>query len=424
MGPEYELLWLFDFKEEWIMAVGSGKLPELYPVAGFKLGTASAGIKTRGRKDLVVMEMAEGSSVSGVFTRNEFCAAPVQVAKSNLANTASRYFVVNTGNANAGTGEQGLADSYASCDALSALTSVTKAQVLPFSTGVIGEPLPLDKLVSALPEALDDLSEQGWAKAAEGIMTTDTRPKAASRQVELDGELLTITGIAKGAGMIKPNMATMLAYVATDAVVATPLLDQLIQQAVNQSFNRITVDGDTSTNDACMLVATGQSASTELVSEDDARYPVLCDAITSVFIELAQGLVRDGEGASKFVAVDVSGGMTEAECVQVAYTVAESPLVKTALFASDPNWGRLLAAIGRAGVDNLNVDKVSVWINDVLIAEQGCRAASYSEEQGQAAMDEEEITIRISLARGDEQATVWTSDLSHEYVRINAEYRT
>jgi glutamate N-acetyltransferase/amino-acid N-acetyltransferase len=406
------------------MAVGNGDLPELHPVAGFKLGTASAGIKTPGRKDLVLMEIAEGSSVAGVFTKNAFCAAPVQVAKQHLANTPSRYFVVNTGNANAGTGGQGLSDSRASCQALSDLTSIDSECILPFSTGVIGEPLPLDKIVRALPAALQDLSEQGWAIAAEGIMTTDTRPKAASKKINVAGSTVTVTGIAKGAGMIKPNMATMLGYVATDAAIEQSVLEQMIQQAVNQSFNRITIDGDTSTNDACMLVATGQSGLPLIDSGSHEYYQPVLDAITSVFIELAQGLVRDGEGASKFVAVKVSGGATEQECIQVAYTVAESPLVKTALFASDPNWGRLLAAIGRAGIESLDVDKVSVSINDVLIAEQGCRAASYTEEQGQAAMDEEEITIAIDLARGDQEETVWTSDLSHEYVRINAEYRT
>lgn len=406
------------------MAVGGGKLPELFPVVGFKLGTASAGIKTPGRKDLVVMEICEGAAVSGVFTRNAFCAAPVQIAKENLQSSATRYFVVNTGNANAGTGEQGLVDSRATCTALADLTHVDEKAVLPFSTGVIGELLPLAKIVNTLPEAVMHLSEEGWELAAEGIMTTDTRPKAASKQIELAGEVVTVTGITKGAGMLKPNMATMLAYIATDAVVSQPLLDKMVQQAVNQSFNRITIDGDTSTNDACMLVATGQSEIPLVADENDDRFQVLHDTVTSVFIELAQSLVHDGEGASKFVAVEVKGGMDEQECLKVAYTVAESPLVKTALFASDPNWGRLLAAIGRAGVENLDVNQVSVLINDLLIAERGCRAASYTEELGVDVMAEEEITITIDLARGGATATVWTSDLSHEYVRINAEYRT
>jgi len=406
------------------MAVGDGKLPELFPVTGFKLGTASAGIKTPGRKDLVVMEIDEGAAVSGVFTRNAFCAAPVQVAKEHLTCCATRYFVVNTGNANAGTGEQGLADSQATCTALADLTHVDERAVLPFSTGVIGEPLPLAKIVNTLPEALTHLSEQGWEDAAQGIMTTDTRPKASSKQIELAGELVTITGIAKGAGMLKPNMATMLGYVATDAAISQPLLDKLVRQATDQSFNRITIDGDTSTNDACMLVATAQRDMPLVADESDDRFQVLSDAVTSVFIELAQGLVRDGEGASKFVAVEVKGGRGEQECLKVAYTVAESPLVKTALFASDPNWGRLLAAIGRAGVEGLDVNRVSVLINGLLIAEKGCRASSYTEELGVDVMAEEEITITIDLARGDSMATVWTSDLSQEYVQINAEYRT
>ncbi len=406
------------------MAVGNGELPTLYPVAGFRLGTTSAGIKTPGRKDLVLMEIAAGSTVSGVFTRNAFCAAPVQLAKQHLSAGVPSYFVVNTGNANAGTGEQGLADSRQTCEAVAKLTDIRSESVLPFSTGVIGEPLAVEKIIAALPSAFDNLDVNGWEQAASGIMTTDTRPKAASKQISVDGHTVTVTGIAKGAGMIKPNMATMLAYVATDAAVDAELLGRIIQQAVNQSFNRITVDGDTSTNDACMLVATGKSSAPIVATEQDTLYRPLLDAITSVFIELAQGLVRDGEGASKFVAVAVEGGATEQECLQVAYTVAESPLVKTALFASDPNWGRLLAAIGRAGIDALEVDKVRVEINGVLIAEKGCRAGSYTEEQGVEAMAGEEITIAIDLARGDESAMVWTTDLSHDYVRINAEYRT
>lgn len=406
------------------MAVGEGKLPTLHPIEGFRLGTASAGVKTPGRLDLVVMEICEGASVSGVFTRNAFCAAPVQVAKQHLNTSDCRYFVTNTGNANAGTGEQGLLDSQSTCESLASLTGVDGSQVLPFSTGVIGEPLPVNKITAALPDAIAALDVEAWSQAATGIMTTDTRPKAASTQIEYQGQLISITGIAKGAGMLKPNMATMLAYIATDAAIAPSLLQLMINTAVNSSFNRITVDGDTSTNDACMLVATGKAALAQLSSKNEPLYPLLQDAITSVFIDLAQGLVRDGEGASKFVTVQVSGGKTEQECLAVAYTVAESPLVKTALFASDPNWGRLLMAIGRAGVDELDVNLVSVSLNGVLIAENGCRASTYTEERGQQAMDEEEITIAIDLARGEQTATVWTSDLSNEYVRINAEYRT
>jgi glutamate N-acetyltransferase/amino-acid N-acetyltransferase len=406
------------------MAVGSGKLATLHPVKGFRLATGSAGIKKAGRADLVIMELCPDSTVAGVFTQNAFCAAPVQVAKRHLQAADSRYFLVNTGNANAGTGKQGLADSLSCCQALAQQLGVDAEQVLPFSTGVIGEPLPVGKITEALAETLATLHEQGWEQAASGIMTTDTRPKAASRTLDFQGQTITLTGIAKGAGMIKPNMATMLGYVATDAKVSQPLLEQMLNSAVNHSFNRITVDGDTSTNDACMLVATGQSTVEALSDAGQPLYPLLLEAITELCIELAQGLVRDGEGATKFVAVEVKGGDNEQQCLQVAYTVAESPLVKTALFASDPNWGRLLAAIGRAGIDNLDVNRVSVYINGILIAENGCRAASYTEQQGGEAMAAEEITISIQLNRGEHAATVWTTDLSHDYVRINAEYRT
>jgi glutamate N-acetyltransferase/amino-acid N-acetyltransferase len=406
------------------MAVGPDTLPELYPVPGFRLGVSSAGIKTPGRLDLVVMEICQGASVAGVFTRNAFCAAPVQVAKQHLQQQVPAYFLVNTGNANAGTGARGIEDSRQSCFALASHCSVPAEAVLPFSTGVIGEVLPVEKILSALPAALEDLDELAWARAAEAIMTTDTRPKAASRQLQLGDKTVTVTGIAKGAGMIKPNMATMLAYIATDAAVSRALLDLMLQQAVEQSFNRITIDGDTSTNDACMLVATAQSGMEPLHSDTDVGYSELQDLITEIFIELAQGLVRDGEGASKFVTVAVKSAGSEDEALLVAYTVAESPLVKTALFASDPNWGRLLAAIGRAGIENLDVNAVSVSINGVLIAEQGCRADSYTEAQGTAAMKQDDIIISIDLERGQHAVDVWTSDLSDEYVRINAEYRT
>ena len=406
------------------MAVGPGGLPTIYPVAGVRLGCASAGIKRPGRRDIVIVELAEGGTAAACFTRNAFCAAPVQVARANLKQCAPRYLLVNTGNANAGTGESGLFNAKKTCDALATLALVEAKQVLPFSTGVIGEPLPVEKIESAMPAALADLRDDGWADAAVGIMTTDTRPKAASIQFDLDGHSVTITGIAKGAGMIKPNMATMLGYIATDLAVGQELLSRMVVHAVNHSFNRITVDGDTSTNDACVLLASGCSSTEPLVSEDDPRYALVLDKITEVFITLAQGLVRDGEGATKFVSVRVSGGHSEEECLKVAYTIAESPLVKTALFASDPNWGRLLAAIGRAGLDQLDVSKVDVHLNDVLIAENGGRASSYTEEQGAAAMSQEEITIAVELNRGSAQATVWTTDLSFDYVKINAEYRT
>lgn len=405
------------------MAVGDGTLPTLWPVKGVRLGIASAGIKKAGRKDLVVFELAAGSQVAGVFTRNAFCAAPVQIAKQHLAASACRYLVINTGNANAGTGQQGLRNAEATCESLAQLAGVDVKAILPFSTGVIGEPLPVEKIKKALPEALACLSESAWEAAATGIMTTDTRPKAASRQLQLAGKTITVTGIAKGAGMIKPNMATMLGYIATDAAVAGDVIQPLLDDAVNRSFNRITIDGDTSTNDACMLVATGQAANA-VIDKQSPEYQQLSDAITSVCIELAQGLVRDGEGASKFVTVQINQARTEQEALAVAYIIAESPLVKTALFASDPNWGRLLAAIGRAGLEELDVSLVQLHLNEVLIAENGCRAASYTEEQGAAVMAEDEITISVDLRRGEQSTTVWTSDLSHEYVRINAEYRT
>ncbi len=406
------------------MAVGSGELGELFPVSGFRIGVGSAGIKRPGRLDLVVMEIAPGSSVAAVFTRNAFCAAPVQLARQHLAGSEPRYLLINTGNANAGTGAPGLQNAVHCCEQLAALAGVDATQVLPFSTGVIGEPLPVDKIVNALPEVLADKREDNWRRAAEGIMTTDTRPKATSRRLELGGTTVTITGISKGAGMIKPNMATMLGYIATDAAVTTEVLQQMVRRAADCSFNRITIDGDTSTNDACVLVATGHAPHDRIDSERHPLYAPLYEAVEAVFIELAQAIIRDGEGATKFVSVAVTGGREERECVQVGYAVAESPLVKTALFASDPNWGRILAAIGRAGVESLDVNAVDVSINGVLIAERGGRSPGYTEEQGAAAMAPEEITIAIDLGRGDAAATIWTTDLSHDYVTINAEYRT
>ena len=407
------------------MAVGSGELPTLFPVQGFQLATGCAGIKVAGRKDLVIMGFGEGSEIATVFTRNAFCAAPVQVAKGHLSASTSakaiRYLLTNTGNANAGTGEQGLADAQQSCAALATIAGIDATQVLPFSTGVIGEPLPMAPLLAALPATFRALSENGWADAAEGILTTDTRPKGASRQIEVNGETITITGIAKGAGMIRPDMATMLAYVATDACCPSGYLQQILNRAVNKSFNRITVDGDTSTNDSLVLVATGQSG--EVLSNDD-NGERFAEAVEQVCIELAQAIVRDGEGATKFVSVNVVGGVSVEECLKVAYTVADSPLVKTALFASDPNWGRILAAIGRAGVVDLDVNPIKVWLDEVLITEQGGRATSYTEQAGQKVMDKDELTIRIDLARGSVSETVWTTDLSYDYIRINAEYRT
>ncbi len=397
---------------------------ELLPVAGLRLAAVAAGIKTPGRLDLVALELAESTATAAVFTRNAFCAAPVLIAREHLAQARPRYLLVNTGNANAGTGAQGISAARDCCRALAEEAGVDEKEVLPFSTGVIGEHLPVETIVAALPQALSQLAQDNWADAAQGILTTDTRPKGSSRRLELDGRPVTITGIAKGSGMIRPDMATMLAYVATDAAVAQELLQRLWQGVVERSFNRITVDGDTSTNDAALLLATGAASAVLIDNEEHPDFPALRDAVESVALELAQELVRDGEGASKFVAVEVRGGHSEAECLEVAYTIAHSPLVKTALFASDPNWGRLLAAIGRADVPDLDVDRVDVSINGVLIARNGCRAAGYTEEQGVEAMAPADINIGIDLQRGDAGATVWTSDLSYDYVRINAEYRS
>ncbi|AXQ49592.1 bifunctional glutamate N-acetyltransferase/amino-acid acetyltransferase ArgJ [Pseudomonas vlassakiae] len=405
------------------MAVGLGPLPTLHPVPGFELGIASAGIKRPGRKDVVVMRCAEGSSVAGVFTLNAFCAAPVILSKQRVQGTV-RYLLTNTGNANAGTGAPGLAAAERTCAKLAELTGVPAESVLPFSTGVIGEPLPVEKIEGALQAALDDLSENHWAEAATGIMTTDTLPKGASRQFQHDGVTVTVTGISKGAGMIRPNMATMLGYIATDAKVAPAVLKDLILDGANKSFNRITIDGDTSTNDCCMLIATGKANLPEVTEASGALFEALKKAVFEVCMEVAQAIVRDGEGATKFVTVQVNGGGNHQECLDVGYAVAHSPLIKTALFASDPNWGRILAAVGRAGVPELDVSLIDVYLGDVCIASKGGRSPSYTEAQGSAVMAQEEITIRIELGRGQCSETIWTTDLSHEYVKINAEYRT
>lgn len=405
------------------MAVGLGPLPTLHPVPGFELGIASAGIKRPGRKDVVVMRCAEGSTVAGVFTLNAFCAAPVILARKRVLGPV-RYLLTNTGNANAGTGEPGLAAAARTCARLADLAGVDESAVLPFSTGVIGEPLPVEKIEAVLGDALADLSENNWAAAATGIMTTDTLPKGASRQFVHDGVTVTVTGISKGAGMIKPNMATMLGYIATDAKVAQGVLQDLLRDAANKSFNRITIDGDTSTNDCCMLVATGRAALPEITQASGELFAALKQAVFEVCMEVAQAIVRDGEGATKFVTVQVNGGGTHQECLDVAYAVAHSPLIKTALFASDPNWGRILAAVGRAGVPNLDVSKIDVFLGDVCIASKGGRASTYTEAQGAEVMAREEIGIRIELGRGNCNEIIWTTDLSHEYVKINAEYRT
>ncbi|WP_458527349.1 bifunctional glutamate N-acetyltransferase/amino-acid acetyltransferase ArgJ [Onishia taeanensis] len=407
------------------MAVGETVFPQMPVIKGLRLGTASAGIKKPGRRDLVVIEVPEGASVAGTFTLNAFCAAPVQVAKRHLAarcerGQAPRFFVINTGNANAGTGAVGLRDAEASCDELARLAGVEGEAVLPFSTGVIGEPLPMDRLLGALPQALEALREDGWDAAAEGILTTDTRPKGATRTVTIAGETVTIAGISKGSGMIQPNMATMLGYVATDAAIPQARLETLLRDGVARSFNCITVDSDTSTNDACMLVATGQGA----VLESEEALEAFRAALDEVLVELAQAIIRDGEGATKFVTLDVEEAVSRKEALDVAFTVAHSPLVKTALYASDANWGRILAAVGRAPVADFDVDRVVIDLGDVRLVEQGGRADGYTEAAGSAAMAGEDIRIRIRLGRGEAQATVWTSDLSHDYVSINADYRS
>lgn len=395
------------------------------PVQGVRLGVAQAGIKRLDHDDLVLIELAPGSRSVGLFTQNAFRAAPVQIAQEHLQVTSGRpcYWLINTGNANAGTGMLGYEVAKSTCEAVAELGGCQAVEVLPFSTGVIGEPLPPQLINDALPGACESLSENHWQRAAEAILTTDTRAKAASRVVSISGVDVTLTGMAKGAGMIRPDMATMLAFIATDAEVSPAGLDGLFRQAVSASFNRITVDGDTSTNDAAMLVATGCSG----IAIETAGAEALTrftEALESLCLELAQAIIRDGEGATKFVEVKVEGGIDADECDAVAFTIAHSPLVKTALFASDPNWGRLLAAIGRAGLKNLCVEDVSLYLNDVLIAVNGARAPDYTEAKGQAAMASPELAIRVDLNRGATSSRVWTTDFSYEYVRINAEYRT
>lgn len=408
------------------MAVGADSGGPLLAVPGVRLGTVSAGVKTPGHKDLVLIEVTDNTRCAAVFTRNAFCAAPVIVAREHLhaCGNQPRFLLINTGNANAGTGAAGIAAAQACATAVATIAGVHANCVLPFSTGVIGEPLPVQRLEQAIPAAFSILSEDGWAAAARGILTTDTRPKAHSISFNCEGRDYVVTGIAKGAGMIRPNMATMLAYIATDAAVEQTPLQEMLSELTEISFNRITVDGDTSTNDACLLLATGAAGNEPLRDRVSPLYTALREAVEEVCITLAHGIVRDGEGATKFVTVQVNGGRNEAECLDVAFTIAHSPLVKTALFASDPNWGRLLAAIGRSGVPDLQVDRVGLYLNDVLIAEGGCRAATYTEAQGVAAMTPEEIVIRVELDRGDAAVAVWTTDFSYDYVRINAEYRS
>lgn len=402
------------------MAVGEASFPAMPAIEGIRLGTAMAGIKAAGRRDLVVIELPEATTLAAAFTRNAFCAAPVHVARRHLEAAKPRYLLINTGNANAGTGEQGMLDAEQSCQTLGELAGVAAQSVLPFSTGVIGEPLPVTQLCDALPEALAALSVDGWQTAGEGILTTDTRAKGATTCIEIDGQPVTINGIAKGSGMIKPDMATMLSFVFTDAAIDDARLQVLLRRAVDESFNCITVDSDTSTNDACTLAATGRGARID-TDEHESRFAA---ALTEVLVELAQAIIRDAEGATKFVTLKVEGAAARQEALDVAFTVAHSPLVKTALYASDANWGRILAAVGRAPVPDLDVSRIAIDLGEVALVERGGRAASYTEEAGSAVMAESEITIRIHLGRGDTAATVWTSDLSHDYVSINADYRS
>jgi glutamate N-acetyltransferase/amino-acid N-acetyltransferase len=398
---------------------------ELRPVAGLELGHAEAGVKKPNRKDLLVMTLAPGATVAGVFTANRFCAAPVQVCQAHLGagHAPIRALMINTGNANAGTGAAGLVDANATCAALAQLLGCAPGQILPFSTGVILEPLPVERIVAGLPQAIANLAADNWLPAAEAIMTTDTQPKAASRTVVINGRSVTLTGISKGSGMIRPNMATMLGFIATDAKVTQPVLEHLVKQAANASFNCITVDGDTSTNDSFMLIATG-AAGVEIDAIGTPEYAALAAAVTSLSQQLAQMIVRDGEGASKFITILVEGGRDRDECRKIAYSIGHSPLVKTAFFASDPNLGRILAAIGYAGVEDLDVARLNLYLDEVWVAKNGGRNPDYQEADGQRVMRQSEITVRVTLGRGAASATVWTCDLSHEYVTINADYRS
>ncbi|RZL62684.1 MAG: bifunctional glutamate N-acetyltransferase/amino-acid acetyltransferase ArgJ [Variovorax sp.] len=397
----------------------------LFAVPGVRIGVAEAGVRKANRKDLTVVLIDEGAAVGGVFTQNRFCAAPVQVCREHLAKGYGiRAMVINTGNANAGTGQDGLARTLQTCVALARELDIAPEEILPFSTGVIMEPLPVDRIEAGLPKALADAKADHWARAAEGIMTTDTVPKAFSEQVQIGGATVTITGISKGAGMIRPNMATMLGFMATDARIDPLLIQPLAKALADASFNRVTIDGDTSTNDSFVVIATQKAAHAAITSLDSADGRVLVAAMQNVARQLAQAIVRDGEGATKFIAIRVEGGRDAAECRQVAYAVAHSPLVKTAFFASDPNLGRILAAVGYAGIDDLDQTGIDLYLDDVHVAVKGGRNPAYREEDGQRVMKQSEITVRIGLGRGDANDTVWTCDLSHDYVSINADYRS
>jgi glutamate N-acetyltransferase/amino-acid N-acetyltransferase len=395
-----------------------------FVVPGIRLGSTAAGIKYSGREDMVVIELAEGASCAAVFTRNAFCAAPVQLAKKHLALKTPRYLLINSGNANAGTGGQGLQDAIASCHGLAAAAFCETEQVIPFSTGVIGEHLPVARMIDAIPAALSALTDDGWEAASQAIMTTDTQPKLRSRRFEYEGVTVQLSGMAKGAGMICPDMATMLAYLATDLGISQTLLQDALEAAVKPSFNRVTVDGDTSTNDACVLMATGRSSLDPMTQSGADLYERFVTELSALCMELARDIIRDGEGATKVVDILVQGGADKTEARDVAYTIAHSPLVKTALFASDPNWGRILAAVGRAGIDGLDIDRVEIWLDDICIVRDGGRAMDYTEQAGASVMSRDELTIRIDLGRGDADTRVLTCDLSYDYVKINAEYRT
>lgn len=405
------------------MAVNFTVLEKFHEVKGLRLGVAQAQVRYANRDDMVLIELVSGSTVAGVFTTNAFCAAPVQICKAHLREASPRYLLINTGNANAGTGKAGVANAVETCDLLAKATGISRQEILPFSTGVIGEPLNMAAFARGIPAALADMSASNWARAAKGIMTTDTLPKGYSTQFELSGKTVTITGISKGAGMIMPNMATMLGYIATDAAVAQPVLQRWLTELADCSFNRVTVDGDTSTNDSCILMATGQSGVViNDANSDEAK--ALFAQLKQAFQYLAQALVRDGEGATKFVTIAVNGAKNSKEALDVGYTVAHSPLVKTAMFASDANWGRILAAVGRSGVPDFDLEKVQIYIDQVQIVENGGRSSSYTEAQGAAVFALSEFTVRIELDRGDACETLWTCDFSHDYVTINANYRS
>ena len=404
------------------MAVGDTSFPTMHPVKGVRLGTCNAGIKQTVRDDILLMAVEPGGSCAAVFTQNAFCAAPVTVARQHLSQ-APRWLLCNSGNANAGTGPRGMSDALSSCEAAAQVLGGELHQVLPYSTGVIGEPLPLAKLVAALPAAAANLDEQHWDRAAKAIMTTDTFAKGASERFEIAGETVVITGISKGAGMIQPNMATMLGFLATDAKISSELLQACLANAVEKSFNRITVDGDSSTNDACTILASGASAA-PIIEANSAEYEVFAAALNKVCKRLAELIVRDGEGATKLMRIVVEQAQDSAEAVQVAKTIAHSPLVKTAFFASDPNWGRILAAVGRAGVVHMDLEAIEIYLGDVCIVRQGGRADSYTEAAGQQVMNQAEITVTVRLGRGVAVEEVLTCDFSYDYVKINAEYRT